>query len=394
MRIMYLDCFSGISGDMFLGASIDAGLDPEALIQLPAKLNLPQVKIEISKKVKTGLSATKVDVIYPKEHVHRHLSDIEKIIDTGDISDTIKVLAKKIFTRLAEAEAEMHGITIEKVHFHEVGALDAIIDITGAALAYVTLKIDKVFNSPISVGGGMVKMAHGLYPVPAPATAYLLSGFEVKHGPVDKELVTPTGAAILSVFTENLENEIPNYKIESVGYGAGTLDFETVPNVLRLTLGTIQESYDFDMTVQIDFNVDDMNPQLLPYLIEKVMDAGAVDAYVTPIIMKKGRPGHLFTIVCNETEEQKILNIVFSESTTIGVRKTKTVRTKLKRKSYKVDTSYGKVQVKEIILPDGENRILPEYEECKRIAKEIGKPLKEIQQKLFCELSVDIKAKL
>ncbi len=391
MRIMYLDCFSGISGDMFLGASIDAGLDPEELIQLPAKLNLPQVKIEISKKVKTGLSATKVDVIYPKEHAHRHLSDIEKIIDAGDISDSIKVLAKKIFTRLAEAEAEMHGISVEKVHFHEVGALDAIIDITGAALAYVTLKIDKVFNSPISVGGGMVKMAHGLYPVPAPATAYLLSNFEIKHGPVDKELVTPTGAAILSVFTENSEEETPNYKIESVGYGAGTLDFETVPNALRLTLGTIQESYDFDKTVQIDFNVDDMNPQLFPYLIEKVMDAGAVDAYVTPIVMKKGRPGHLFTIVCNETDEQKILNIIFSESTTIGVRKTKAARTKLKRKSYKVDTSYGKVQVKEIILPDGKNRIFPEYEECKRIAKETKKPLKEIQQKLFCELSVDIK---
>ncbi len=388
MRIIYLDCFSGISGDMFLGASIDAGLDKELLLQLPEKLNLPQVKIEINKKVKTGLSATKVDVIYPKEHAHRHLSDIEKIIDAGDISDSIKKLAKRIFLRLAEAEAEMHGITVEKVHFHEVGALDAIIDITGAALAHETLKIDKVFASPISVGGGMVKMAHGLYPVPAPATAYLLSGFDVKHGPVDKELVTPTGAAILSVFTENSDNETPNYKIESVGYGAGTSDFETVPNVLRLTIGAVEDSYDFDKTSQLDFNVDDMNPQLMPYLIEKLLDAGAVDAYVTPIVMKKGRPGHLVTVALPERAEQKVYDVIFSESTTIGVRKTKTIRTKLKRKIYTVETSFGEVLVKEIIRPDGNNSILPEYEECKRIAKEIGEPLKEIQQKLFCELAI------
>ena len=391
MRIMYLDCFSGISGDMFLGASIDAGLDKELLIRLPKQLNLPQVKIEISNKVKTGLSATKVDIIYPKEHEHRHLSDIEKIIDAGDISDSVKILAKKIFRRLAEAEAEMHGITVEKVHFHEVGALDAIIDITGAALAYKTLKIDKVFASAISVGGGMVKMAHGLYPVPAPATAYLLSGFTVKHGPVDKELVTPTGAAILSVFTENSDDETPNYKIESVGYGAGTADFEIMPNVLRLTLGIIEEAYDFDKTSQLDFNVDDMNPQLMPYLIEKVMDAGAVDAYVTPIVMKKGRPGHLFTVALPEIAEQRVLDVIFSESTTIGVRKTKTIRTKLKRKSYTVNTSFGEVLVKEIIRPAGNNYILPEYEECKRIAKKTKKPLKEVQQKLICELSINKK---
>ncbi len=386
MKILYIDCFSGISGDMFLGASIDAGLDKELLLKLPEKMNLPQVKIEISKKVKTGLSATKVDVLYPHEHAHRHLSDIEKIIDAGDISDSIKKLAKKIFIRLAEAEAEMHGITVEKVHFHEVGALDAIIDITGAALAYVTLGIEKVFVSPVSVGGGMVKMAHGLYPVPAPATAYLLGGFSVKHGPVNKELVTPTGAAILSVLSENSDDTTPNYKIENIGYGAGTADFETVPNVLRLTIGTIEDSYDFDKVVQIDFNVDDMNPQLMPYLIEKVMDAGAVDAYVTPILMKKGRPGHLFTIAYPEVNEKEILDIVFTESTTIGLRKTKTARTKLKRKSYKVDTTYGEVQVKKIMLPSGENRILPEYEECKRIAMKIGKPLIEIQKELISEL--------
>lgn len=311
MKILYINPFSGISGDMVLGAFVDAGFNKELLQQLPAKLNLPQVKIEISKKNKNGLNATKVDVIYPHEHVHRNLTDIEKIIDAGDISDETKILAKKIFLRLAEAEATVHGVTIDKIHFHEVGALDAIIDITGAALAFVEMKIEKVFTSKISVGGGMVKMAHGLYPVPAPATAILLSGFDVQPGPVEKELVTPTGAAILSVFVGNQKESMSNFKIDKTSYGAGNYDFDEVPNVLRFMFGEIETSYDFDETIQIDFNVDDMNPQLMPYLIEKVMDEGAVDAFVTPIIMKKGRPGHLFTIVTSKVNEENILKIIF-----------------------------------------------------------------------------------
>lgn len=387
MKILYINPFSGISGDMVLGAFVDAGFNKELLQQLPAKLNLPQVKIEISKKNKNGLNATKVDVIYPHEHVHRNLTDIEKIIDAGDISDETKILAKKIFLRLAEAEATVHGVTIDKIHFHEVGALDAIIDITGAALAFVEMKIEKVFTSKISVGGGMVKMAHGLYPVPAPATAILLSGFDVQPGPVEKELVTPTGAAILSVFVGNQKESMSNFKIDKTSYGAGNYDFDEVPNVLRFMFGEIETSYDFDETIQIDFNVDDMNPQLMPYLIEKVMDEGAVDAFVTPIIMKKGRPGHLFTIVTSKVNEENILKIIFSETTTIGVRKVEKQRAKLTRKSYKIETEFGEVLVKEIIKPNGVKEILPEYEECKRIAKHENLPLKEIQQKLLVELS-------
>lgn len=388
MRILYIDCFSGISGDMLLGAFVDVGLDPQLLIDLPAKMNLPQVEIKITKKIKAGINATKVDVIYPKEHAHRHLSDIVKIINAGKISEETKILAKKIFHRLAEAEAEVHGVTVEEIHFHEVGALDAIIDITGSALAYNTLNLEKAFVSPVSVGGGMVKIAHGLYPVPAPATAYMLSGFEIKHGPVDKELVTPTGAAILSTLTEGTENLIPSYTANSIGYGAGTLEFDSVPNVLRLTIGNVDKAkYDFDKTSQIEFNVDDMNPQIFPYLIEKVMEAGAVDAYVTPIIMKKGRPGHLFTIAYPERRGQKIFDVIFNETTTIGLRVIKTERTKLKRKSYIADTSFGKVKVKETITSIGVKRVLPEYEECKRLAKEITRPLKDIQQELVAELS-------
>ena len=387
MKILYLDCFSGISGDMLLGAFVDAGLDERLLFELPQKLNLPQVKLKIGKVNKSGLQATKVDVLYPKEHVHRHLADVEKIIDAGEISSEVKNLAKKIFTRLAEAEAEVHGTTVDKIHFHEVGALDAIIDITGAALAFLSLDIDKVYNSPVSVGGGMVQIAHGLFPVPAPATALLLTGVEIKYGPVDKELVTPTGAAILSVLTENSDEKLPTYIVEKIGYGAGSRDFEGMPNVLRVVIGTTESQYETDQKIEINFNVDDMNPQLFPNLIDRLLSSGAVDAFVTPVVMKKGRPGFLFTTVCDEKDEGKILKIIFEETTTIGVRKTKVNRRKLKRKLYKTLTSLGEVAVKEIIYHDGSVRILPEYEECKRISLATKQPLKAIQEKLIDELN-------
>jgi uncharacterized protein (TIGR00299 family) protein len=391
MKILYLDCFSGISGDMLLGAFIDAGLDERLLLDLPRKLNLPQVKLEIKKVNKAGLQATKTDVIYPPEHVHRHLTDIEQIIDKGDIPADVKTLAKRIFTRLAEAEAEVHGTTPYKIHFHEVGALDAIIDITGTAMAFLSLGISKVYNSPISVGGGMVQIAHGFFPVPAPATACLLSGFEIKHGPVNKELVTPTGAAILSVLTENSEETVPPYVIQKTGYGAGTQDLEGMPNVLRIVIGTTEEKYYVDEKVELSFNVDDMNPQLFPNLITLLLEAGAADAFVTSVIMKKGRPGFLFTTIYDEKFEKKILKIIFDETTTIGIRKKKLNRIKLKRELSKITTSFGVIAVKKIIYPDGSSKTLPEYEECKRISVETNQPLKIIQDKLITELNFEVK---
>jgi len=387
MKIIYFDCFSGISGDMVLGAFIDAGLDYEIIASLPGKLNIPQVKIEINKVVKNGLTATKVDVNCPHEHVHRHLKDITIIINNSSISENAKELARQIFRKLAESEARVHNTDINDVHFHEVGALDAIVDIVGAAVAYDALGIKKAFVSAINVGGGMVEIAHGTYPVPAPATAYLLENFVIHHSSVKKELVTPTGAAILKVLVGMDREFNPSFNIKNIGYGAGTADLEKTPNVLRIMIGEIEDSYNSDNKLIIECNIDNMDPQIFPYLIEQVMNAGAVDAYVTPVIMKKGRPGHLFTAVCSTLEENKVTDIIFKESTTIGVRKIRTERSKLKRKIFKMDTSLGNIQVKEMLLPNGDVRRTPEFEDCKKIAEQSELSLKEIQETLMAEIN-------
>jgi uncharacterized protein (TIGR00299 family) protein len=387
MKIVYFDCFSGISGDMLLGAFIDAGLESSVLTGLPEKLNLPQVTVKIVKVLKNGLSATKVHVDFLPEHVHRHLADIEKIIDVANIPDKVKVTAKSIFFKLAEAEARVHGTHISKVHFHEVGALDAIVDITGAALAYHTLNIEKAYCSAISVGGGSVKMAHGTYPVPAPATAYLLENFHIKQGPVQKELVTPTGAAVLATLCER--EKVPEYNLIATGYGAGSADLKETPNVLRVQIGKTGalDAEKSDEVLLLECNIDDLNPQIFPYLIETVLKAGAVEAFLTPILMKKGRPGYLFSVLCHSEKEQDILNVIFNETTSIGVRKQKLSRTILNRKLLKMDTSLGVVQVKEIEMQNGSLRRMPEFEDCKKIALKTGKALKDIRQILISELN-------
>ena len=386
MRVLYFDCFSGVAGDMILGAFIDAGADAELLGNLPDRMNLPQVEIKINKVVKNGLSATKVDVVYPHEHVHRHLNDIVEIIEASDIPNTAKTLAIKIFARLAESEARVHNIDIEKIHFHEVGALDAIIDITGSSLLFESLSIDKVFTSAISVGGGMVKMAHGLYPVPAPATTYLLENFDVKFGPVERELATPTGAAIVSTLVTE-KTPLPSFSIDAIGYGAGTADFENVPNALRVTIGELETKQMHDHALMLECNIDDMSPEIIPYLIEQVMEAGAVDAFVTPIIMKKGRPAYLFNVLTHPEKEANILSVIFKETTTIGVRKQKFDRTVLKRTFRKMETAFGELSIKEISMLDGSFRRTAEYDDLKIIAKKSGKPLKEVQRQIEFEIN-------
>ncbi len=388
MRILYFDCFSGVAGDMILGAFIDAGADTELLKSLPAKMNLPQITIEIKKVVKNGLSATKVDVIYPKEDAHRHLSDIVEIIEASDISASAKTRAIKIFNKLAGAEAQIHGTDIENIHFHEVGALDAIIDITGTSVLLETLNVEKIFTSTISVGGGMVKMAHGLYPVPAPATTHLLENYDVKYGPVERELATPTGAAIIATLANN-SNKLPPYSITNVGYGAGTAEFENVPNVLRVSIGelTTKEKDLNDYTTMFECNIDDMNPEIIPYIIEQVMEAGAVDAFITPIIMKKGRPAYLLNVLCHPEKEKKVLDVIFKETSTIGVRKQKYERTILERTFRKVETSFGELTIKEISMLDGSIKRTAEYEDVKKIALANGKPLQEIQKQIDYEIN-------
>jgi uncharacterized protein (TIGR00299 family) protein len=385
MKIAYFDCYSGISGDMTLGAFIDAGLDKNLLLSLPRKLNLPQVKVEIKRVVKEGLSAAKVDVITPHEHKHRHLHHIEDIIDQSELSAAAKSLSKKIFNRLAEAEAAVHGVSKDEIHFHEVGALDAVVDICGAALAFTELNIEKVYSGTIFVGGGQVKMAHGLYPVPAPAAAVLLKGMDIRFGPVKKELVTPTGAAILSTLRE--EGEIPSYRVDRVGYGAGTANHIGIPNVLRLIIGEAEQSYQTDCVIAVECNIDDMNPQVFPYLIEKILEKGALEAYVTPLVMKKGRPGFLFTALSYPEKSADIIELIFRETTTIGVRQYKLDRYKFPRELLQVESRFGIVDVKQVVKRDGRKYIVPEFESCKKIARERNLSLLEVQKTLERELN-------
>ena len=356
------------------------------MLSLPKRLNLPQVQVEINKVLKEGLSATKVDVIIPHEHEHRYLEQIETIIDKADLPEKAKDLAKNIFNRLAEAEARVHNVSKEKIHFHEVGALDAIVDIVGSALAFTEMEIEKVYTGTISVGGGQVKMAHGLYPVPAPATAYLLENMDVRFGPVKKELVTPTGAAILSTLREN-DRILPPYRIKNIGYGAGTADHVGIPNVLRLVIGDVDSLLESDRVVSLECNIDDMDPQIFPFLIEKIIAEGAVEAYVTPIVMKKGRSAHLFTTLVHADQEAKITEILFRETTTIGIRRHDLQRYKLHRSLLQVDTKFGKIAVKEIVRTNGEKYRYPEFEACKKIAQEQNIPLIDVQKELEAELN-------
>jgi len=386
MKILNFDCFSGISGDMTLGAFLDLGVNKEVLLSLPNKLKLEQVKFEINKVNKNGISATKVDITFPHEHVHRHLSDIEKIIDNGKISNEVKSLSKKIFRKLAQAEANVHGTTPDKIHFHEVGALDAIFDIVGAASCFVKLGIEATYCGNISVGGGMVKMAHGLYPVPAPATSFLLNGFSISSGPVEKELVTPTGAAILATLVKE-PNSRPTFTILKSGFGAGTITHDEVPNVLRISIGELSVAKNRSEAIMIETNIDDMNPQFYPILLDKLLKAGANDAYLTPILMKKGRPAHTLSVLCNEKDETDLLNIIYQETTTIGVRSYKVNKKHLKRKLIQMDTSFGMLQVKEITLPNSNIKRVPEFDDCVKIAKEKKLAVKFVYDKIISEIN-------
>ena len=386
MKIINFDCFSGISGDMILGAFLDLGLEKAVIESLPQKLNLEQVKLEIKKVDKNGISATKVNVIFPHEHVHRHLSDIEKIIDNGELSDKVKILSKKIFNKLAEAEAKIHGTTPDKIHFHEVGALDAIVDIVGVASCFTELDISAAYCGNISVGGGMVKMAHGLYPVPAPATSILLNGFTISQGPVEKELVTPTGAAILSALVNEPKSR-PSFTLINSGFGAGNMTHEQIPNVLRISIGEIDMELIKDEALMIETNIDDMNPQLYPDLIKNLFKYGAHDAYLTPILMKKGRPAHTLSVLCDDKNESDILRTIFQETTTIGVRTYNVQKNSLKRKLIITNTSFGDLQVKEIELPDKTIKRMPEFDECVRIAEELNVAVKFVYDKVFSEIN-------
>ena len=470
MKILYYDCFCGISGDMNLAALIDLGVPKEYLIQELAKLNLNseyEIKIEISTKL--GITGTRVDVIlkdklddethileqalhghnhehthehiehshnnsdedqhhaenehshghsheeyhhehshhnsdeeqqhdennhshehineehgHNHEHHHRNLKDIEGIINCSDLSDKVKKLSSNMFMKVAEAEAKVHGKTLYEVHFHEVGAIDSIVDIVGAAICLDYLNVDKIIASPVQVGGGFVKCAHGLMPVPAPATVEILKNIPINAGIVQFETTTPTGAAILAANVEEFTQKI-DFSIKKIAYGIGHRDLE-IPNVLRVYLGDTESSEIVEEQYILETNIDDMNPEFYGYVEEKLFEIGALDVFKTAISMKKGRPGVKLSVLINEQIEKAVLDVIFEETTSIGVRKYKVEKIMLNRNFSKIQTKYGEVTIKKSYYNGKLIKYKPEYEDCKVIAKENDITMEKIYKEVYKEV--------
>jgi len=446
MRIAYLDCFSGISGDMFLGALIDAGVPPAVFEQAVSALNL-EVRLEISRVNRSGISATKVDVIVngekdapreqqaetsekgcsqshsgPHEHAHDHdhelgshrhgrgLKEIREIIRAGALSESAKNTAIAMFEKLGAAEAKIHNVPIEQIHFHEVGAVDALVDIVCAAVGAEWLAVDEFVCSPLNVGGGTVTCAHGTFPIPAPATVELLKGAPVYSSGLQAELVTPTGAATVATLVQRFE-PFPRMMIEKSGYGAGTRDFSGHANVLRITVGdafaeaiagegaratqasATQASaartsathastthLSSESITVLEANLDDMNPQLFGYLMDRLLEGGALDVFSTPVQMKKNRPGTLLTVLAKPEDTDRLAKIIFAETTTLGLRIREEQRQVLQRRWQSVSTRFGEVRIKIANLNGTVTSYAPEYEDCRRIAAEQRVPLKLVMQ--------------
>jgi len=444
MRIAYLDCFSGISGDMFLGALVDVGVSPKLLEDTVAALNIG-ARLEISRVTRGGIAATKVDVYahgekdLPREvfqaqsqtsHVHTHdhdhdhdhrnahahgyevpqtsdhnhssdeshhhphslpahshargLTEIRKIIEQSGITKTAKITALHIFEALGTAEAQIHHTSLEQVHFHEVGAVDAMVDIVCAAVGAQSLAIDEWVCSPLNVGGGTVKCAHGTLPVPAPATLQLLVNAPVYSSGPQVELVTPTGAAIVKVLAKSFA-PLPAMKIERAGYGAGTRDFPDHPNLLRITIGdsvkseTVTDASHETITV-LEANLDDLNPQVLAYAMERLLAEGALDVFSVPVQMKKGRGGALLTVLANSEDAVRLTKTIFAETTTLGVRHREEGRQTLTRRWETVNTAWGPVRIKIANINGAVSNFAPEFEDCRTLAESHHVPLKQIMQ--------------
>ncbi len=381
MKIAYFDCFSGISGDMTLGALVDAGVELSALETELRRLNLPNWNISAGKVKRGAIFATQFKVEAAEHHHHRGLTDILRLIEQASLAPRVTDRATRIFRRLGEAEAKVHQIDVEKVHFHEVGAVDAIIDIVGAAIGFESLGVDEFACSSLDVGAGQVKTAHGILPVPAPATAELLRGAPTYSSGIAKELVTPTGAAIAMTLATRF-GEMPAMNLQSIGYGAGSADLAERPNVLRLLVGDAVgtekgERWDAPVSV-IEANLDDMNPQIYGYFVEQALAAGALDVFSTPVQMKKNRPGILVTLICESASLNRLIDLIFRETTTIGVRTYEVRRRTLERELVPIETPLGEVRMKVSRMNGTMLNATPEYEDCRKIAAERGIPLKEV----------------
>src|SRR5271156_3153945 len=420
MRIAYLECFSGMSGDMFLGALVDAGVPRHTLEQAVAALAVG-ARLEISRVIRSGISATKVDVYVDgqkdlpreehwkkqdsdrREHEHQHphehsqshenshshehgrgLTEIRGIISAASISKGAKKTAIAIFEALGTAEAKIHNTPVETVHFHEVGAVDAMVDIVCAAVGAEALGVDEIICSPLNVGGGTMKCAHGTFPVPAPATLEILADAPVYSSGLQAELVTPTGAAIVKTLVSRFA-AFPDMKIEKSGYGAGSRDFPGHPNVVRLTIGesasnVLAAKTASETVTVLEANLDDLNPQVFGYVMDRLLEEGALDAFGMPVQMKKSRPGTLLTVLCKPEDASKLTQLMFTETTTLGVRRRDEARQTLARRWESVGTPWGEVRIKIASMNGTVTNYAPEYEDCRRIAAEHRVPLKTVMQ--------------
>jgi len=402
MRILYYDCFAGISGDMNLGAMIDLGVDKDYLIKELSKLNIAgEFEVKVERQSRKGIEGTKVDVILKHDeedhqqhhghdnhhhHEHRNIGSIESIINSSGLNSNVKKTSLSMFGKVAQAEAKVHGKPLNEVHFHEVGAVDSIVDIVGAAICLDYLKVDKVMSSSVELGGGFVKCAHGTIPVPAPATVEILKGVPVKAGIVPFETTTPTGAAILVSSVDEF-SDVKEFIIEKIGYGVGGRDTD-IPNVLRVYLGKkffelpAANDAEYDEVCLLECNIDDMNPEIYEYIMERLFNKGALDVYRIPILMKKERFGVILSVICKEEDKENLKEIIFRETSTLGIREHKLPRTKLKREFEVIDTAYGKAGIKKAYYRGQLLKVKPEYDDCRRLAENNNIPIKDIYDEI------------
>ena len=384
MKIAYLDCLSGISGDMTLGALIDAGVDPAAIQAGLDSLGLPRCQLSVEETTRHGFRAVNVQVQHDEQHSHRHLHHITEMIDGSDLNPRQKELAIQIFQRLAEAEARVHNSSIEKVHFHEVGAIDSIADVVGSAIGWDLLGVDQVICSPIPTGHGFITIAHGRVSVPAPATAELLKNVPLADCDVEFELTTPTGAAIAVTVAERF-GRLPAMNLQTVGYGAGDRDLQKQANVLRLIVGELVSPEEDTHATQdqvwvLETNLDDISGEVIGHCSQLLLDGGALDVYSTAIQMKKNRPGIKLTVLCAAADIESLEQILFRETATLGIRRWQADRHKLVRSVHQVQTTWGSVAGKLAVLADGSQVFSPEFEACREISQQQDVPLQQVYQ--------------
>jgi uncharacterized protein (TIGR00299 family) protein len=374
MKILYFDCFSGISGDMTLAALLDLGLPQSKLVEELKKLGLENYSLEIRAGNRNGIAALALEVrVGPHEEHHRHFSDIQAMIGKSSLGSGVKETSLAIFRRLAEAEARVHKKKVDEVHFHEVGAIDSIVDIVGTAIGVHYFQPDRVYASELPMGRGFVQCQHGRLPLPAPATLEILKGYPVKSVEVEGELVTPTGAAIIAALSSPVPS-FPALAVQKIGYGMGKKEFPDRPNLLRLVLGESSDAHQVDQAIVLESNIDDMNPEFYEHLMDRLFQKGALDVSLAPLQMKKNRPATLLRVIAEEKDAELLTELILQESTTLGVRSYSVKRKKLPREVREVETRYGKVRVK----VSGEVRFQPEYDDCRRIALEKGVPIQEV----------------